>query len=159
MNPVLALLGAPLLAFNLVTAAPFVLADSGPERNLQGEEANRELVLDFYDRFFNQHEVDEAAAVIVDNYIQHNPHVPDGKQPFVEYFSGFFRDNPESRARIVRSATSGDLVYVHVHATNGAEDRGRAVIDIFRVRDGEIVEHWDVIQEVPATAANANTMF
>jgi predicted SnoaL-like aldol condensation-catalyzing enzyme len=52
-----------------------------------------------------------------------------------------------------------DLVWLHVHATNGAKDRGQAIIDIFRVKNGKIVEHWDVIQAVPETAANKNTMF
>ena len=90
---------------------------------------------------------------------QHNPEVPDGKAPFVGYFGGYFKENPESRARIVRSAADGDLVYLHVHSTNGKADRGQAVIDIFRVQDGKIVEHWDVIQAVPEQAANSNTMF
>lgn len=85
--------------------------------------------------------------------------MPDGKEPFVSFFTGFFAENPDSHAEVVRSATDGDLVWLHVHSTNGAEDRGQAVIDIFRVTDGKIVEHWDVIQPVPATSANENTMF
>lgn len=152
-------LTTPLLIFSLMAGTSLVSADTASERDLGVEEENRALVLDFYDRFFNKHEVNEAAEVIVDRYIQHNPHVPDGKEPFVGYFNGFFKDNPESRARIVRSATAGDLVYLHVHATNNDDDPGRAVIDIFRVEDGKIVEHWDVIQDVPETAANSNTMF
>lgn len=64
-----------------------------------------------------------------------------------------------SRARIVRSATDGDLVYLHVHATERPDDRGKAVVDIFRVKDGKLVEHRDVIQPVPETVANQNTMF
>ncbi|AYR21659.1 nuclear transport factor 2 family protein [Alcaligenes faecalis] len=96
---------------------------------------------------------------VAQDYIQHNPEVPDGKAPFVGYFSGYFKENPQSRARIVRSATDGDLVYLHVHSTNGKADRGQAVIDIFRVQDGKLVEHWDVIQAVPEQAANSNTMF
>ncbi|WP_253193914.1 hypothetical protein [Gordonia sp. i37] len=56
-------------------------------------------------------------------------------------------------------ATDGDLVYLHVHSVNGPGDRGQAVVDIFRVADGKIVEHWDVIQDVPSSAANPNSMF
>ena len=128
-------------------------------RDLAAEEANRELVLEFYDRFFNEHETEEAAEVIADDYIQHNPAVPDGKEPFVSFFTGFFAENPESRAEIVRSATDGDLVYLHVRSTDAPEQLGSAVVDVFRVDDGMIVEHWDVIQPVPAEAANDNTMF
>ncbi|WP_309143804.1 MULTISPECIES: nuclear transport factor 2 family protein [unclassified Bradyrhizobium] len=128
-------------------------------RDLVKEEANRKLVLEFYDRVFNRHEPKEAAEVLGDVYIQHNPTVPDGKSHFVSFFTELFKQKPERRARIVRSATDGDLVYLHSHATNGAGDRGRAIVDIFRVKDGKIVEHWDVIQSVPEKAANNNTMF
>ena len=129
------------------------------QRDLAKEEANRRLVLEFYDQFFNRHEVDKAADAVADNYKQHNPNVPDGKAPLVSFFTGRFRDNPQSRNHVERSATDGDLVYLHVHATNGPDDRGRAIVDIFRVTDGKIVEHWDVIENVPEKSANPNTMF
>lgn len=122
-------------------------------------EQNRQLVLHFYDSFFNHHDVDKAAGVIAKDYRQHNPDVPDGKAPFVNYFKDFFRANPNSRAQVIRSSVDNDLVWLQVHSTNGAHDRGQAVLDIFRVKDGKIVEHWDVIQDVPAKSANNNTMF
>ncbi|MGP9665004.1 nuclear transport factor 2 family protein [Halomonas sp. AOP22-C1-8] len=80
------------------------------------------------------------------------PEVPDGKAPFVDYFAGCFKENPDYQSEIVRSATDDDLVW-------GDEDRGEAVVDIFRVENEMIVEHWDVIQSVPEEAANDNTMF
>lgn len=143
----------------LVAVSTAAFAASPAARDLAAEQANRALVIAFYDQFFNKHQVEEAARVVADDYKQHNPDVPDGKAPLVGYFTGFFKDNPQSRARIVRSATDGDLVYLHVHSTTGPQDRGQAVVDIFRVEDGVIVEHWDVIQDVPAEAANDNTMF
>ncbi|AQS61363.1 hypothetical protein AGRHK599_LOCUS1707 [Rhizobium rhizogenes] len=149
-----------IAAFALVpalVAAP-VLAQTA-NRDLAQEEANRKLVIEFYDTVFNKHEVEKGAAVVADSYKQHNPNVPDGKKPFVDYFTGFFKENPQSRARIVRSATDGDLVYLHIHSTEKEGDRGTAIVDIFRVTDGKITEHWDVIQPVPETAANNNTMF
>ncbi len=142
----------------LVAATMPVLAQTA-SRNLVQEEANRKLVIEFYDRFFNRHETEEAARVVADDYRQHNPQVPDGKAPFLSFFTGFFKDNPNSKARIVRSSTDGDLVWLHIHSTNGEKDNGQAVVDIFRVADGKIVEHWDVIQNVPETSANQNTMF
>lgn len=147
------------LAATFLLGPGVVSAANTQTRDVAQEESNRQLVVNFYDRFFNQHQVQEAAAVVAEDYIQHNPDVPDGKAPFVGYFDGYFKDNPDSRARIVRSASDGDLVYLHVHSTNGKADRGQAVIDIFRVQDGKIVEHWDVIQAVPEQAANNNTMF
>lgn len=121
-------------------------------------EANRTLVLNFYERIFNQHDM-SAADLLADGYIQHNPRVPTGKAPFVSFFTGFFKENPKASSRIVRSAVDGDLVYLHVHSTTGASDLGRAIVDIFRVEGGKIVEHWDVVQPVPDQAANQNTMF
>jgi len=143
----------------LLAAASTATFASSTARDLTAEEANRALVIEFYDQFFNRHQVEQAARVVADDYKQHNPDVPDGKAPFVDYFTGYFQDNPQSRARIVRSATDGNLVYLHVHSTTGPQDLGQAVVDIFRVENGIIVEHWDVIQEVPAKAANDNTMF
>lgn len=148
---------AGLLAGAFLLAAPAFAQP--PARDLKAEEANRALVVDFYDRFFNRHEAIESAAVVADGYKQHNPDARDGKSPFVDYFTGFFKDNPQSRARIVRSAADGDLVWLHVHSTNGPQDRGQSVVDIFRVENGKIVEHWDVIQAVPEKPANENTMF
>lgn len=134
-------------------------SSQSPDHNSSIQENNRKLVVTFYDRFFNAHDVDGAASVVADNYRQHNPGVPDGKAPFVGYFKDYFKENPQSRARIVRSISDGDLVWLHVHSTNGADDRGVAVVDIFRVQDRKIVEHWDVIQPVPAETGNSNTMF
>ena len=90
---------------------------------------------------------------------RHNPGVPDGKAPFVSFFTNRFKNTPEARARIVRSSATDDLVWLHVHSTERPGDRGRAIVDIFRVKDGKIVEHWDVVQPVPEKAANDNTMF
>lgn len=145
------------LAAGLILALATGPAQSA-SRDLAAEEANRELVIAFYNRFFNDHDIG-AADVVAEDYIQHNPRLPDGKDTLVSFFTGFFKDNPRWRERIVRSGTDGDLVFLQVHATNGPDDRGQAIMEIFRVKDGKIVEHWDVVQGVPETAANANTMF
>ncbi|OWV82328.1 hypothetical protein ATY77_03595 [Rhizobium sp. R634] len=150
--------GKSLCALAILAGIAMPSGAFAASRDLKVEEANRKLVVEFYDRFFNSHDV-EAASVVADEYRQHNPEVPDGKKPLVSFFTGFFKDNPQSKAKIVRSSADGDLVWLHVHATNGAEDRGQAIVDIFRVKDGKIVEHWDVIQAVPKEAANKNTMF
>lgn len=143
----------------LVSACGHSEVSASDGRDSGRQEANRQLVLNFYDRFFNKHEVQQAAEVVTDDYRQHNPNVPDGKAPFVSYFAGFFAEHPGAAAKVVRSAVDGDLVYLHVHSTNDPQDRGQAVVDIFRVDGGKIVEHWDVIQDVLAESANGNTMF
>ena len=126
----------------------------------QQAENNKKLVTDFYEGVFLKHQVKAYAdQYIGEKYIQHNPHVPDGKAPFVNYFTGHFKENPDAKSVIKRAVAEGDLVFLHVHSTQNAQDHGVAVVDIFRVENGKIVEHWDVQQEVPANAANSNTMF
>lgn len=123
-------------------------------------EANKKIVTDFYKMTFYDHKPKEAAdAYFGDKYIQHNPNVPDGKKPFVDYFVPFFQQNPEAKNEIKKVIADGDLVVLHVHSTKNKSDRGFAIVDIFRVEKGKIVEHWDVRQEIPAKAANNNTMF
>lgn len=145
-------------ALALVLAATPLMAQDAPH-DLAQEETNRTLVVDFYNAFFNDHDISAAERFVAEDYIQHNPSVPDGRAPIITFFSDNFQKNPERSSRIVRSAADGDLVWLHVESKQNASDRGVAVVDIFRVEDGKIVEHWDVIQPVPETAANDNTMF
>ena len=93
-------------------------------------------------------------------YIQHNPGVPSGPADgFVTALTAYFGQFPEWRTEIKRVIAEGDLVAVHHHVRRRPNDPGLAVVDIFRVEDDLLVEHWDVIQEVPAEARNDNTMF
>ena len=121
---------------------------------------NKKIVVDFYEGVFLKHQVQEYSdRYIGHQYIQHNPHVPDGKAPFVNYFTQYFKENPQASNVIKRAVAEGDLVFLHVHSTQNKQDRGEAIIDIFRVEDGKIVEHWDVQQSIPEQSANQNTMF
>ena len=123
-------------------------------------EQNKKIVTDFYEGVFIKHQVkDYANRYIGSQYIQHNPHVPDGKAPFVNYFTQYFKETPQASNVIKRAVAEGDLVFLHVHSTQNKQDRGEAIIDIFRVEDGKIVEHWDVQQSIPEQSANQNTMF
>lgn len=164
MKPLM-IAGLAALAFSAAAApasagdAPSASAQTSAART-PTEAENARIVVAFYDLAFNQHRPTEAARLYIgDRYIQHNPLVPNGAEPFYAYFEGFFRDNPQSRATIHRVIADGDLVALHVHSQETPDDPGRAIVDIFRVENGKIVEHFDVIQAVPATTANGNTMF
>ncbi|HDR6384485.1 TPA: ester cyclase, partial [Bacillus thuringiensis] len=74
-------------------------------------------------------------------------------------FKEDFVKNPNSSAEIKRVVAEGDTVALHVHCRTNSQDKGVAIVGIFRNKDGKIVEHWDVIQEIPSEAANNNTMF
>lgn len=125
------------------------------------QDKNKKLVIDFYELAFNKHKPTEAAKKYIgDKYIQHNPFVPNGAESFYTYFEGHFKKNPKSKAIIKRAAADGDLVFLHLNSKENDQDPGSAIVDIFRVENNKIVEHWDVIQEVPTKGmANQNTMF
>lgn len=127
-----------------------------------GVKENKKLVIDFYDLAFNQHQpVLAAEKYLSEEYVQHNPHVASGRAAFIEAFKDEFK-NPENRKLkniFKRTIAEDDLVVLHSHKINFPGDIGVAGIDIFRVKNGKITEHWDVNQKIPATSKNSNTMF
>jgi len=120
----------------------------------------KRLVLDFFDLAFVQREPAQAAERYLGAiYTQHNPTAPDGATVFPALISGLFAQAPEASFHLKRAIAEDDLVVVHYHLKLFPADLGQAVVDIFRVEDGRIVEHWDVMQAVPAESANTNGMF
>ncbi|WP_299807036.1 ester cyclase [Tardiphaga sp.] len=122
-------------------------------------EANKKAVLEFYDKGLNQKDYDAAAKFLGPRYVQHNPNAQDGPEGF-KAFLAFLREKfPDSHSDIKQVFADGDYVILHVHAVREKGTRGNAIIDIFKLENGKIVEHWDAVQPIPEKSANTNTMF
>jgi predicted SnoaL-like aldol condensation-catalyzing enzyme len=121
--------------------------------------SNKQVVLDFYELAPNQQKSESASRLLGPGYVQHSPLVADhveGVKAFIDYQRDTF---PEQRAEVKQIFAEDDFVIAHVHAVRIPGQRGYAIVDIFRLEDGKIVEHWDVTQPIPADAENPNGMF
>ncbi|MCM2286102.1 MAG: ester cyclase [Desulfobacula sp.] len=122
------------------------------------QEKNKKIVTQFYDLIINKKDFEAATPFIGKRYKQHNPLVKDYPEGLKE-FIGFLKENfPGARSEIKRVIAEDDYVVLHVHSVR-SKDLERAIIEIFRLEDGKIEEHWDVIQEIPEKSANPNGMF
>lgn len=142
------------ILLSVLTAGPALA-----ERAYSSEELkNKEIVLDFYQKALNDKDFD-AASKYLGTYTQHNPNAangPDGLRKFIDYLKKTY---PQSKSEITRVMVDGDMVILRVHAVRVPNERGSAIVDIFRVENGKIEEHWDSVQPIPEKSANTNTMF
>ncbi len=120
-------------------------------------EANKKLVADMYQELFGDKNVEAIDKYIAETYIQHNPILPDGRDVLKQAAAQWFKGAPKEKIDIRHLSAEGDLVYIHTRATIGG--KVSSVIDIFRIENNKIAEHWDVIQAVPEKSANPHPMF
>jgi predicted SnoaL-like aldol condensation-catalyzing enzyme len=143
----------------LVAAAIIARAPAAFAADASQMDANKKVVVEFYDAAINQKNFEAASKFLGPRYTQHNPRAADGPEG-LKAFLAFLREKfPDYHSEIKRVFADGDYVILHVHNVPTAGSRGNAIIDIFKLENGKIVEHWDVRQEIPEQAANANTMF
>lgn len=142
------------MTFTLLTGMPYARA-AGVEQL----EANKKTVAAFEDAALNQKDFDSASKYLGPRYTQHNPNVPDGPEG-LKGFLAFLKDKfPNNRSETKHVFAEGDFVIVHDHAVREPGTRGSAIVNIYRLENGKIVEHWDVIQPIQEKSANDNGMF
>lgn len=155
------LASATLLVAQLAPAPFLAAAHAEAVSAEQQEEANKDLVIAFYNKALNEKDFDAASRYLGERYIQHNPTAADGAEGLKAFVEFLRREFPQSHNEIKHAYADGDHVILHVHSVRVPGTLGRAIVDIFRLENGKVVEHWDVIQDVPAPeqTQNDNGMF
>ena len=125
----------------------------------QQQDANKKIVVEFYDKAINQKDFDAASKYLGARYTQHNPNAADGPEGLKAFLQFLKEKFPSSRSEIKRVFADGDYVILHVHTVREPGTRGNAIVDIFMLENGKVVEHWDVVQPIPEKSANTNGMF
>lgn len=120
---------------------------------------NRAIITDFARLFYTEKAVRQAfETYVAPDYIQHNPGIADGRDAAVRALEPMFSD-PAHSFEIRRIIVDGDMAAIHLFVKPDPKARGAAVADFYRLKDGHIVEHWDIIQPIPEKAANSHPMF
>lgn len=127
---------------------------------MSNPELNKQNAIAFYKMAYEGNPKEAVRLYVGDEYIQHNPLVGDGPEPFIEYFERMSKEYPEKTIEFVRAVAEGDLVALHTHQTWSGGDE-YVTMDFFRFdANGKVVEHWDAMQLIPKEASlNGNTMY
>ena len=127
---------------------------------MQNTETNKANAIAFYKTAYEGKPEKAVEQYVDQEYIQHNPLVADGTQPFIDYFNRMQKEYPNKTIDFVRTIAEGDLVALHTHQVWPDGDE-YVTIDFFRFdENGKIVEHWDAIQQIPEEPSpNGNTMY
>ncbi len=110
------------------------------------EEKNKEVIRKFYQEFFNDHIVESADKYVREDYIQHNPGVDQGRESLKSAFADKFVSDPDFRLNIQMLIAEKDLVAVYLKNVDPQGNTKCRVVDIYRLEDGMLAEHWDVLQ-------------
>ncbi len=122
-------------------------------------EHNKELVMRFLNEFMIAHKVDVLDDLLGPTYKQHNPGLGHGKAELIKFFQDFWEIHPWPGYYLKRIIAENDLVAIHYHFQPDPDEAGYAIVDIFRIEDGKLAEHWDVCQTMPEKSKNNSPMF
>ncbi|HTN60805.1 MAG TPA: nuclear transport factor 2 family protein [Devosia sp.] len=149
---------APVAAQTIDTAPAATLAEAATPEYAARTEQNRAAFLDFVQLYYSQHQIRPAFEKhVAADYIQHNPEIANGREAAIAWLE-IKMASATVKMDVRRIVVDGDYAVVHLLASQGPEDPGHAIMNIFRLKDGKIVEHWDVTQAIPAMTASGNDM-
>ena len=148
-----------MLGATLGLWAALAVAGAARAEETAKEKANKAAVLAFYDTALNKLDFDAAARYLGPDYKQHNPTAADGAEGLKGFIAYLKTNFPKTHSQVTMAFADGDYVILRVHAVRTPGTLGNAIVDIFRLENGKVVEHWDSVQPVPDKPANGNTMF
>lgn len=119
---------------------------------------NKRVVVEFYTQAFIKKDLQAARRYLGDVYVQHNTN-KSGPDEFLKFAGNLHATYPALDSRIMRAIVEDDIVVLHVFSKRTPGEKGNAIVDFFRVRDGKVVEHWDVKQAIPDAIADPVSMF
>lgn len=122
-------------------------------------EQNKELVMRFLNEFMIGQDIKVLDELLGPSYKQHNPGLGHGKASLIKFFQDFWAIHPKPGYFLKRIIAENDLVAIHYQFKPDQEEEGYAIVDIFRIENDRLVEHWDVCQEMPADSLNDSPMF
>jgi len=120
---------------------------------------NKQNAIAFYKMAYDGNPAEAVKRYVGKEYIQHNPLVGNGTEPFIQYFTRMAKEYPDKSINFVRAVAEGDIVALHTHQV-WPGDEEYVTMDFFKFdENGKIVEHWDAMQQIPEESANGNTMY
>jgi predicted SnoaL-like aldol condensation-catalyzing enzyme len=123
------------------------------------EQRNLDHVLGLFREVLQPLDASAVDRYISPDYIQHSPMAAPGRDSLKAFLKVVRAASPDSSQKLLRAFVDGDHVIIHYHVKKDPEDRGFIVMDIFRLANGMVVEHWDCVQDVPAQSPNPISMF
>jgi predicted SnoaL-like aldol condensation-catalyzing enzyme len=123
------------------------------------EQRNLDHVLGMFRDVLQPLDADQVERYLAPDYIQHSPMAAPGRDSLKAFLRMVRAASPNSSQKLLRAFVDGDHVILHYHVKKDPEDRGFVVMDIFRLTNGMVVEHWDCVQDVPAHSPNPISMF
>lgn len=131
--------------------------DNQKDTKYEIAQKNKKIVMDFYQKVFGDKDFSVIDSVIEESYIQHNPSVADGRESLKEALKIWLKDAPKTKVDFQHVIAEDDLVVLHIKDVNNG--KVTAIVDIFRLKDGKITEHWDAVQKAPEKSENKHPMF
>ena len=118
---------------------------------------NKEIALNFHSDVFKKHNFENLDAYLHDDFVSHSIYdkITD-KRVFIDFFSSFFKSNPDFKSEVKNIIVDNEFVVLHNHNTLNNNSNGFVAVDIFKFKNGKIEEHWDVVQEIPEYSKVSN---